>query len=181
MKVLLDVDGVLANFVQGACDLHGVENPYLRKDSAGHYDIVKLLGMPDKEFWEPLGQDFWADLPKMEHADTIVELLELTYGRDNICILTKPCKTVGCADGKRIWLRKHYPQFHYLIGSSKSWCAHQGSILFDDFAKNISRFRQANGRAYLVPAPWNHLYDVDPLEAVSSFLEYERAVLNACS
>jgi 5'(3')-deoxyribonucleotidase len=181
MKVLLDVDGVLANFVQGACDEHGLENPYLSPASAGHYDIVKLLGVPDKEFWAPLGRDFWANLPKMEHADVIVELLELTYGRDNICILTKPCKTEGCADGKIIWLRENYPQFHFLLGSSKSWCAHPGSILFDDFGKNITRFRQSHGRAFLVPAPWNHMHGVDTLKAISSFLEAERAVLNACS
>ena len=46
----------------------------------------------------------------------------------------------------------------FLIGFQKHFCAHSGSLLIDDYDKNINDFRQAGGNAILVPRQWNSMY-----------------------
>ena len=181
MKVLLDVDGVLADFVGGVCKFYDRENPYQYPENKGVYDIVKLLEMEPLTFWKPLGYQFWKDLEKLPYADSIVEMVTDTYGEENICILTKPCDTVGCADGKVAWVKEHYPQFNYLIGSSKSWCAYPDSILFDDHWPNVRRFREKTGLAFLMPGAWNQKHGQHPTEELQKFLQHKKAVLDACT
>lgn len=172
-KILLDMDGVIANFIAGTCRLHSVRNPYDDPKNYGQIDIQDLIGIAGPAFWARMDREFWAGLPKMPDADTIVDLLEDQFGVKNICILTSPVRTIGCADGKLDWLRKHFPQYRrqFLIGPAKEFCAHKNSILIDDSEANVRKFRDAGGRALLIPALWNYAYALDPLATLISYLE----------
>lgn len=61
-KIILDLDGVLVDFVKGA-------SRALRKpvpDVFPGYDIAAAFGMPPAQFWNSLiGSQFWKNLPWM--------------------------------------------------------------------------------------------------------------------
>ena len=172
MKVLLDIDGVVADFVGGACRLHGVPDPYLKPENHGHYEIQDLVGIHGPAFWDPMGEEFWANLEPTTHMQEIVTLLTLQYGVKNICLLTSPVRTPGCIDGKMRWIRRHLPDFsrRFLVGPAKEFCAHENSILFDDSESNVRKFEAAGGRTFLVPGLWNSLHKLDALGAIQRFL-----------
>lgn len=160
---MLDMDGVVADFVEASLSLHGVPYPYdnLKGDEA--WDLMKHIGMSHEDFWRPLGYDFWSSIPKTPEADRIVDILVGFLGEEHVCFLTSPCNTDGCMDGKRAWAHKHYPNIPVLFsvrsGNSspppKQFCASSRSILVDDHTLNVNNFRQQGGKAFLVPRPWN--------------------------
>lgn len=157
MKVILDVDGVLANFAEGASLLHNRPNPFLNPNNFGNYWMEKIWGMPQQEFIEHMDYEFWDTLPLMPDASLIVDLVIKAFGRPNICILTKPLDTIGCLEGKKSWLKRNFPMImdNWLFGNNKNFCSHSNSLLIDDNEKHCREFQQAGGRAFLVPAPWN--------------------------
>lgn len=162
MKVFLDMDGVLVDFINGACRAHQVHNPYERdpQQSAGVWDIERLVGMSVDEFWPPLGKDFWANLNWMPDGQAILAAVEQKFGRDNICLLTSPCDTDGCADGKLAWIRRHLPEYRrrYFLGPPKEFAASANRILIDDSDHNCERFGDEGGSTILIPRPWNQLH-----------------------
>lgn len=160
MKCLLDLDGVLADFVTAACKAHGRDNVYCSAESRGNYSMEVLMGISGNEFWEPFDENFWADIPLMPDAAEILKATEATFGRENICLLTTPSLNPGCAAGKVRWIEKHLPEYRrrFLIGPRKEFCAHSRSVLIDDYDYNVQNFRTHGGHAVLVPRPWNSLH-----------------------
>ena len=173
MKILLDVDGVLADFVTEAChyndhDLHtdpdtgaltlmgsrGDEWPW----PAGEYDIAGMMGFTACEFWHHLDyKNFWLGLRPYDHVSHLLTLLARTFGKKNICLLTTPALSEHCVPEKIQWIEKHLPDYaeQYLIGPAKEFCAHDDSLLIDDSDANVNKFRNAGGNALLFPQWWN--------------------------
>lgn len=101
--------------------------------------------------------------------------LEAIAGAENIVLLSSPCMTHGCVDGKIAFIEREMPTYsrRYFIGPPKHMMASPAKILIDDNNENVLKFSQAGGKAVLVPRPWNassHLvnhatnsYDVDLL------------------
>jgi len=154
MRCFIDMDGVLVDFVGGAQAFYGRKlDPY----PAGDFDIVKALGMSSREFWNGLDESYWANLPMLPDAALLLQLLEQSFGTMNLCLLTSPSRDPRSLSGKLRWIQKHLKKFErrFLIGPPKEFCAHPGSILFDDSDGNVDQFRRAGGAAVLVPRPWN--------------------------
>jgi len=167
-KCLLDMDGVLVDFVGGALDLLGLDPKiYDKPESLGNWDIVALSGMEPANFWEKMGYDFWLNLPWTKDGQEILNFALAQFGFENICLLTSPCTTEGCMEGKLAWIKKHIPEFgrRYLIGPSKEFCVNPDHYLFDDRDENIEKFVEHGGKGVLVPRPWNKLYRLrhDPI------------------
>lgn len=157
-QVLLDLDGVLVDFVKGVCKLHGKENPYIDDANHGHFDMDKIWGMTPKEFWGPCGYSFWANLEFHSEAEELLGILADTPGWNSVCILTSPCDTDGCVDGKRDWVKKNLPDFRkrLLIGSAKEFQTNgTNRLLIDDRNENIEKFERNGGWAWTFPRPWN--------------------------
>jgi 5'(3')-deoxyribonucleotidase len=156
MKCLLDLDGVLTDFVKAACDRYG-RCPYANGKNAGEWDIVKLLGVNPTDFWSGCGRDFWAHLPWTADGRQILDECERTFGRQNVCLLTSPPDTPGSVQGKLDWVHRELPAYRrrVLVGAAKEFCAGPSRVLVDDSDANVSRFEDAGGRAVLVPRPWN--------------------------
>lgn len=150
--ILLDMDGVLVDFIGGAYGLHQRPMP-----DAVPWRIWEEMGLTEEEFWAPMGHDFWANLPWTPEGQLLVRQLELMVGAENICLLTSPCLTPGCAEGKLAWIGRHLPQYRrqYLLGPAKGFAAGPGKVLVDDHEKNVADFRSMGGGAVLVPRPWN--------------------------
>jgi 5'(3')-deoxyribonucleotidase len=153
--ILLDMDGVLVDFHAGAFKAHGVSVP--RKDL--RWDFWKALGITDKDFYAPLGREFWAELPWTGEGPRLLRLLERLVPRERIVILTAPVDTAGCYDGKVDWIRRHIPEYqeNFLVGPAKFATSHVDSCLIDDRDKNCVKFTNEKGTAILVPRPWNVL------------------------
>ncbi len=170
MKCMLDMDGVVADIVNGACKARGVDNPYHGSSKhIGSYFLAEAIGMTHDEFWN-FDFDFWANLEWMCDGKEILEFVESAFGKDNVCLLTSPVDTPGCVDGKRAWIAKNMPDYkrRCLIGSAKEFCANPKSVLIDDHSVNTEKFEAAGGHTILVPRVWNRLHGFDTLATVKA-------------
>lgn len=172
MRCFLDLDGVLVNFVGGACRFHRRRNPYALPASLGEWDCVSLLGMSQEEFWRGLDFHFWRNLEWMADGRRVLDLVEGTFGASNVCLLTSPPDNRGSVDGKRAWVNRHLPQYfrRLLIGSAKEFMAGPEAVLVDDYAVNVDRFAEAGGFSVLVPRPWNRRHAEETIQSVRNDL-----------
>lgn len=149
MKVFLDLDGIIRDFVQGVIDKFRLNITHHDIDRWHYFE--EELNIPD--FWELLDDDFWANLPKTPFADRV---LKIVYPYNTV-ILTSP--TYNSAGGTQKWIRKNLPEYfdqkRYLIGPAKWACAERNSLLIDDYERNANDFLYAGGNSILFPAPWN--------------------------
>lgn len=158
--IFFDLDGVLADFVGGAFRHHGRSVPMAEV----RWDFPQQIGFSGTwvpEFWSSLGHDFWADLDPLEDGFRLLQKAEKAVGREAIGLLSSPCDTVGCAEGKREWVSKHLPEYRkrLFLGSTKELFASEAKVLIDDHDPNCDRFVAAGGRSLLVPRPWNEHRD----------------------
>lgn len=159
-QVLLDMDGVIADFMGHLCKYHGRPSPYLDPKNYGIWDTETLWGITVEEFWAPIKEDslhFWKTIPKTSEADFIVQEAVARFGTENVAILTAPSDDEGAVPGKRKWMEKYFPQFkkRMIFGSAKEFMAAPYRTLIDDRDKNVEAFRNAGGNAILVPRLWN--------------------------
>ena len=161
-QCLLDMDGVLADFVGGVVHAHGRPYPYDMPNSLGVFDIERIWGITPQEFWAPCdGPTFWDDLAKTPEADALVFQACQKFGPSNVAILTAPSLSPHCVPGKRRWIERYYPQLkkNIIFGSAKKFLAAPNRILIDDRDKNVDDFIGAGGPAILMPRLWNRAHD----------------------
>lgn len=160
IRLLLDMDGVLADFVGGVCIAHNRPNPYEDPANFGKFDMEHLWGITHHEFYEPTNNvEFWANLRKTPEANALVELAEDLVGEQNVAILTAPSRADQCLIGKRAWIASHYPRYGdrliFAPMRSKRFLAGPTNILIDDRDRNVDDFIAAGGHAVPVPRSWN--------------------------
>ena len=161
----LDIDGLLADFVQGCCSLHFKEIPDPWPSLC--YRLDEALDIEPIDFWKNIDEDFWATLPVHDEAykiiDCVLRQTKGNYGR--ITLLTSLPSVVDnnkehdppAAAGKVRWLNLNFPVFKYSLTTCKSDHAHANAILIDDSDTEIRKFRSNGGEGVLVPRPWNSL------------------------
>lgn len=173
--ILLDLDGVLADFTGGANDVHGRPLYVVAK-----WDWYSDWGMSDDEFWEPikqLGHCFYArHVPQYPWAADLLRLV-----KDYIIVTANPLHS-GLASGKTDWIRKHIgydaPVITTCSGGNfhaadlKAMLAGPDRILIDDSDENVAAFRAAGGKAITFPQPWNkaHAFTKHRIEFVKDCL-----------
>lgn len=166
MKIFVDLDGVLIDFVTVAmrmCGAYVPENEY--PENCG-WDILKatniirdrkgLTPISKQYFWDGLDYGFWRSLKCYPGAREFVNTLE-SYGE--VFFATSPTLSSECVAGKYDWVKDHFPDYRrkLIIATSKHVLADEESVLIDDRDRNCSKFISAGGRAILVPRPWNIL------------------------
>lgn len=177
MKVLIDMDGVLVDFVSGICKAHGQTNPYDDPKNLGRFEIDEIWGMEPEAFWSKANRQFWENLEPMPEATTLIQFLEATVGAENLCILSTPSKSHESIPGKIKWLEKHFPKLsrRYMFGVGKHFCSNKKHLLIDDKDSNIKAFTSApeGGKGILYPRPWNTKYE-DPFPLGTVMAEFRR-------
>lgn len=165
--LLLDVDGVICNFIDGLIRSHGWPFTHADFDS---WDYHQKHGVSDAEMWEPTNDGkWWLGLDPYPYASQLVSDL---YKSWDIVFCTSPSRDSTCPSQKVQWLRKHgFMKEHdvnYQIGKRKELNAGSGAVLLDDSDDNVRKFRQAGGNAILFPQPWNEnrKYASSPLDLV---------------
>lgn len=154
--IFFDLDGVLANFHKGGCQLLGIP------------EDESFIKRPD--FWNKVDEDFWINLELMPDAQQLVDLALGYTSPENIGILTSPARNPRNLSGKAFWVQKHFPDLYenLLVGRQKHFCAKPGNILIDDWEINIDLFDLHGGKGILVPRPWNEMRGCsDPVKHVA--------------
>lgn len=176
MKCLVDMDGLLTDFVSAACKLH--KKPFSSVTDS-RMDIT--WRMSTDEFWEPIfadGVSFWEGLNPYSWTTELVALLVDKFRlSDDHCwtICTSPTQQPECKTGKLAWLKKHNikPPIPPLFKKDKARYATRDTILIDDTERVIDQFIIAGGIGILFPAPWNRYggFSSDPVAWVRESLD----------
>lgn len=161
MICFLDIDGVLADFVQGVARLFGVSYQSLLNQES--WAIYKALGASEDEMWnriEAAGPTFWEMLEPYPWLVDLVRAVEERFGFQNVYLLTSPGPSVHAPSGKVKWVRTHLPsELHtrVIISMHKTLIARNGYLLIDDNDANCDAWRNAGGLSILFPQPWNRM------------------------
>lgn len=165
MKLFLDMDGVLVNWVRGAHELHNLpwdDNNWPYAIGPDGWDFYKNeLAFPSFDtFAKDMGYDFWNELEWMPDGKRIIEVCEQIIGKDCVYLLTAPCHTPGTVEGRLSWISREMPNYRnrVLVGDCKEAIAGPKSILVDDWERNVKRWREAGGLAVTCPRAWNNLF-----------------------
>jgi len=167
-KIFLDLDDVLNEFTMTTLRRLGCDIEVY--DPVWGWDIVAaansshpLRNYTPMTFWESLGREHWATLPKSRMCHSLIEECADFVGTRNVHVLTSPTKDPDCLAGKLEWIHSNLPKWmhrQYLIGPDKSLCASPDALLIDDRDRNVRDFRRAGGQAVLVPRPWNSFHSI---------------------
>jgi hypothetical protein len=151
LEILLDCDGVLADFVTSAARVHGKSPKILS------WDFWEQWGISPEEFWAPLAtRDFWLGLEPYKWATEFLGALK-QLGPVTICTAPMHLNTEICVGAKLDWLESYFgirPE-DVMIGRKKYLMASPSRVLIDDSDENVGLFWQHGGSAILFPQPWN--------------------------
>lgn len=173
--ILLDMDGVIVDFVGAALRLHDQDvEATLATWPRGEWNVAKVLGVSTNVFWSKIdeaGEDWWATLPEYPWADELIAAVE--ESQRGWVFATSPSRFHGSASGKVRWMQKKFGSGFrgYMLGEHKNLFARREAILIDDNEEAVKRFRAEGGGAVLFPRPWNSLGVVqNPVEMVKELL-----------
>lgn len=152
--ILLDLDGVCADFMRGAIRAHGSD---LKVADLTMYQLEPQIGVTPTEFWrviDALGPEFWRDLDVYPWFDQLYNGLR-ALGR--VMIATTPSRSWHSYAGKKMWIDKVFGRSFrdICLVADKSVLANPTRVLVDDSQRNIASFLAADGEACLFPQPWN--------------------------
>ena len=161
------MDGVIADFVKAACELHGHGGYVPQVFNFYKYE----WGMSSYLFWKKIDEtpDFWLNIEKFEWTDDFINYLHKNKLPYTIC--TSPSLSTTAVHEKILWMRKHIsPKFKdFQIGHQKYLMSNENHILVDDWEKNLETFK---GPSILFPSPQNeNRHITDPLTYAINKLE----------
>lgn len=163
--IYLDMDGVLVDFVRGACELYNYDPLMINKTVQEH------VNASDEDFWNLIdseGEAFWTELPMYRYAKTLVNRCQ---HKSKVIVLTDPSFGAFCYGGKKLWMMKHFPDIPVYMAAEKWRLARRGDVLIDDKPSNVRDFNNHGGHGIMFPQRWNG-YHVDAKDKVK-YIEYQ--------
>ena len=146
-KIFVDMDGVLANFVEGVESAKYLNGPFEKQSD---YDQRKV---------ELSNAGLFFDLPPMSDMQTLVNYVKGTGIDWEILSCSGEQNRDKVAKDKFKWIRKHV-DIDVLVtctlkGKEKAVFARPGYVLIDDKASNITAWQDAGGIGiYHTNAKW---------------------------
>ena len=164
MTILLDLDGILVDFIGGVHKRLGLHyNPNYYPYAKGKYQMLEDIAYKsDGEFTKSdiyKACDcscFWENLDWDPNGQRILTAALKTGAKIYIC--TAPMLRPDAWSGKAKWVQKNLGskvQGLIVTSAPKSLLARTNHLLIDDKDTNVSEFIQEGGAAYLVPQYWN--------------------------
>lgn len=151
--IMLDLDGVLVDFVGGVEKVFDVDLSQLNT-----WNIAEYMRITPQAFWRKIGESrlFWGELKPYPWARDVVNLC-LTATKGNVTIVTSPAADPNCAGQKMWWISHWFPTFKrgFLIGPEKHLLAKPHHALVDDSPSNVEAFVRYGGHAITFPQGWN--------------------------
>ena len=156
ITIFLDIDGVLSNWTDEACDLCDIDckNPDIRKGLKEGKYLDKLGIISEEDMWKKVtdeGQDFWIRLKLFSWAKKLVDKMKEL---GDVLFLTSPGCCIPASSGKAQWVQDHFGKDmlpNLILCKKKEYCASKNTILVDDTLKKVEQFREAGGHAFLWP------------------------------
>ena len=161
---LLDMDGVIANFVERSLNACSIPLSHDEYKSWGYFQQY----MTAEQFWKLIEADeyFWFKLTPYDWAREIVDTLEAIAP---VIYCSTPSRDSRAAQQKIDWLREYAfmgetENRYHLVGVAPSADGHKfgknmlatpDRILIDDHDGNCEDFIASGGHAILFPQPWN--------------------------
>lgn len=163
--IYVDMDGVLADFVEGFINIHDREDlmEKFKQDTwpttwnfdnefgplDTWWDKIDAVG---ELFWEYLNTYWWTNKLLMEIGATGIPWY----------VCTTPRMTKTCVAGKFLWLDHMLGVGNFkMIQIEDKWrLAHEKALLIDDNDKNCNKFHKAGGQTCLFAQPWNENRDL---------------------
>lgn len=162
MTVLVDMDEVLTDFVEGSLRIHGWTRERLERVwQPGSWSIIEPMGMTADEFWAPInaaGEEFWLGLEPTPWARDLIE------GIDRLTcdwyIVSSPSQSPSAYSGKVGWLRRFLNDGfdRVVITGHKHLLARPGNVLVDDREESVEQFIDAGGQGIVFPSRYNSLH-----------------------
>ena len=169
-RVLVDMDGVLANIYQQAINFEYA-------DSGRLITIEEVTGKQDEVVAFPNGKKhintrgFFKTAPVMENA---VEVMRKLVGVYDVYIVSAAMEFPKSLEEKHEWLAEHFP---FISWKNIIFCGSkvpiQGDILIDDHYKNLDPFPN---RTLLFTQPHN-VNDSKHHERVANWKEVEKLLI----
>jgi len=182
MKIFVDLDGVLADWLSPALCVMGYEPDavYAAWDKLNPrpWNVFQVITTSADRGWQAIdlaGDSFWANLPKLSHANALMQSCRSVS--DSVTVLTSPSQHPSSYSGKVRWLDHHFGRgfahSQALLGGCKHVVARPGAVLIDDSPANCSAWEANGGHAILFPAVGNRLHAMrgKPLDYVTTQLE----------
>jgi len=145
-RIYLDMDGVLADFIDGVL-VHFKKDRKDRTITKEFSDMATEIQDKSRAGELP---GFWENLSVLSEGKKLYRYVK-TLNKD-IWVLSSCSRDMKyCFREKHKWIKKHFPKITsekvILVASAKhkSRYAKPGDILIDDFKKNIQRWEQEGG------------------------------------
>jgi 5'(3')-deoxyribonucleotidase len=157
MRVYVDMDGVLVDFVGGVaqyCNIKICDIPKHEWDFVPW--VAKKKGVGESELFDMFGSKFWSELQPTPECFDLMKYLEKHHVE--IRIVSHPWNGAS-AKGKNEWLQKHFPKIHgkhnYHFMYHKEELARPDRILIDDRPSNIVKWYKEGGKVVQWPTEFN--------------------------
>lgn len=152
--VFLDLDGIITNFNKPVCEKFNLPYP------PQIYHFFPEIRSQVNDFCD---RSFWQNLEWMNDGRDILRAITDIFEPEKIYLLTKMMPNAETASGKMIWIQNNLPLYSnrvilITLGVLKSLLARPDTLLIEDCDKYVDGFREAGGKALLVPRPWNRLH-----------------------
>ena len=160
-RVLVDCDGVLADFLTAA--LHVInesERTCFKHEQVTAFDICESLGVP--HCWDTLraacaSPGFVLGLEQMPEAAWHIELL-----RDlaDVFVVTSPMSVPNWAYERGLWLERHFNFKKPSVVQTEAKHVILGDVLIDDKIENVESWAEhhPNGLGIIFQAGYNKTY-----------------------
>ncbi len=172
--ILLDVDGVLADFIGGICrlvnDCQSRGNPKISPSDINQHDFMSVLNREQLSIVETWAhQDgFCSDLDWYPAAKVLVRCLQDV---GEVYAVTTPWECPTWYEERVEWLSRYIPKNRVIFTHSKELV--RGDVLIEDSAVNLDKWIDSNdGRAaVLFDRPWNQAVTQWPVKRVKTPVE----------
>lgn len=157
MRILLDCDGILADFhkmyLPVVYQFTGIS---LKKEDVHTFDVLKQI---EKEEYEKIiksyiqSSQFCLNLPVLEGAKEAVKELQ---NLGEVVIVTSPMSTANWCYERTQWLQDHFdiPKSKIVFAKNKHYI--QGDVFVDDCTENCEKWIKYNkGKSLLWDRLWN--------------------------
>jgi len=180
MIILLDIDGVMVDLVEGICNLFGKTQEDIKEEwrvKSNFWEderISIVLDTNTQEIWDKLeaaSPNFWMEMKEFSWAK---EMWDWCRGASPTYFVTAPTPYPGCLTGKQAWMQAFTGDrifSDYMIGKPKFLCAGPDRVLVDDSRCNCREFIKAGGRAVLFPRYYNGNEAENPWATIKPVLE----------
>lgn len=137
--IFLDLDGCVSDFT-------GHLQKHLRLEDMTPEEFLAWV-MSKRGIVDTLPYEFWVDMPFLPNGRKLYDFCkEMTA----TVICTSPGNSPCSSSGKHAFLNKNFKGSRNWIITGAKWAfANDRSLLIDDRPKNVDRFNQAGGKAFL--------------------------------